>query len=234
MQIFYSAMPLGVGNIYTLDSEESKHCAKVLRKKAGDLIHLADGQGSIYTAKITDSNPKSCAYEVTKAEFKTRVAPKLHIAIAPTKNIDRIEWFIEKSVEIGISEISFILCEHSERKIVKMDRLHKIALSAMKQSMTYYLPKLNELTSIEEFIDSVSEENRFVAFVPEMQDFLLSKMIRPGLSTLILIGPEGGFTRNEIELCKKKYIIPVSLGENRLRTETAALYACSIFNIFNQ
>ena len=230
MQLFYT--PDIQGNQYTLIETESKHAVRVLRLGNGDLINLIDGNGHFFEAEIIDANPKRCLVEVKKkvSEFGKR-NHYLHIAVAPTKNIDRFEWFLEKATEIGIDEITPILCDHSERKVIKDERLEKVIVSAMKQSLKAYLPKLNPLTPLKELLESPFEGKKFIAHCYEQDKRVLKTEITESQSNLILIGPEGDFSEKEVILSLKQGFIPVSLGESRLRTETAAVVACHTANI---
>lgn len=233
MHLFYT--PDLNENLYHLNEIESKHCIRVLRLNINDSIQLIDGKGGFYTAKIVDPNPKKCQVEIT--EKKLAFGKKnhyLHIAIAPTKNMDRFEWFLEKATEIGIDEITPLLCEHSERKILKSDRLEKIIISAIKQSIKAYKPKLNELIPFEEFIKSESTAKKFIAHCEENKKTLLQEAYTSGQNAIILIGPEGDFSTAEIELAKENDFLEISLGESRLRTETAGVVACHTINLLNE
>jgi 16S rRNA (uracil1498-N3)-methyltransferase len=233
MHLFYT--PDISENIYTLNEIESKHCIKVLRLGTNDTIQLIDGKGGFYNAKITEPNPKRCTVEITKTqkEFGKR-NHYLHIAIAPTKNIDRFEWFLEKATEIGIDEITPILCEHSERKAIKPERLEKIIISAVKQSLKGYKPKLNELTNLDDFLKMNFKENKFIAHCEETNKILLKNNYNKGSNAIILIGPEGDFSPQEITLAKDNNFLEISLGESRLRTETAGVVACHTINLLNE
>lgn len=232
MHLFYT--PDISGTDYTLSEDESKHAVRVLRLNAGEGVKLVDGKGGFYEAIVTDPNPKRCRLEITETVPDFGKKPYyIHIAVAPTKNLDRMEWFVEKAVEIGIDEISFLKCTRSERKELKIDRLEKIAVSAMKQSLKAYLPKLNELMTYKHFLlNSDTDSDGYIAHLEEgnRQDL---KQINTSEKTkfCILIGPEGDFTPEEIELALAKGIKPVTLGESRLRTETAALVACYTLNL---
>ena len=233
MQIFYT--PDIKQDFYTFSKEESQHCIKVLRKKNNDTIHLVDGRGSLYTGNITDSNPKACKIEITKIEREYQKTDHyLHIALAPTKNTDRLEWFLEKATEIGINEITPIICTRSERKIVKIDRLNKILVSAMKQSVKAYLPILNEPISFNEFLSLKSDGNKFIANCFDQDRKELNEFNLKGNKTLVLIGPEGDFTEQENLKAKEVEFKSIKLGKSRLRTETAALVACHTINLQNQ
>jgi 16S rRNA (uracil1498-N3)-methyltransferase len=233
MQIFYT--PDLSGNTYTLDETESKHCIRVLRLEKGNKITLVDGRGGFYTAEISDPNPKRCSVIVTKSEMNFGLRNfQVHIAIAPTKNMDRLEWFLEKATEIGIDSITPLLCRYSERKEIKTDRLEKVMVSAMKQSLKAYLPQLNSLTKFSDFVRQPFDGQKFIAHCEEQQRDLLTSKIEPHSKYLILIGPEGDFSTEEIELAILAGFHPVSLGESRLRIETAGLVACHTFNLMNQ
>ena len=224
----------------TLSEEESAHCVRVLRYNAGDEILITDGKGTTYTARITNPHPKHCDFEIISRE---KQQPHhnfhLHIAIAPTKNIERMEWAIEKCVEIGVDEITPLLCRFSERKQLRTDRLEKIILSAAKQSLTPYLPVLHELTPYEEFIRSQesgirSEEQKFIAHCYKDDKRVLKDEIQQGRDVLVLIGPEGDFSEQEVADALRLGFVPVSLGNSRLRTETAAVVACHTAILVNE
>lgn len=230
MQLFYCNDI--IGKIYTLSKEESAHCARVLRKKVGEKIDIIDGRGGLYEAVILDDKPSGCVVEVigSRSEFG-KLPYELHIAIAPTKNIDRLEWFLEKSSEIGISEVSLLLCDHSERKTVKQDRVEKVVVSAVKQSLKAYVPKLNEMVSFAEFMkQDFGDMPRFIAHCDSAFERVHLKRVA-GKRALVLIGPEGDFSPKEIELALSNGFVSISLGDSRLRTETAALYATSIVSL---
>jgi 16S rRNA (uracil1498-N3)-methyltransferase len=224
------------GGKAVLSEEESMHCARVLRKRAGDEIVIIDGKGLMCSATLLSINKKACEVEVKKIiRQEEKKAFYLHIAIAPTKNISRIEWFLEKATEIGIDEITPIYCEHSERKTVRLDRLAKIVLSATKQSIKATLPLLNEPLSLTNFLEKESgEEKKFIAWCEHDDQDHLKDNYQEGESVTILVGPEGGFSLPEVELAKSNGFIPVSLGKSRLRTETAGLAACLTINLINE
>jgi len=218
-----------------LPEEESQHAVKVLRLQTGDRIELIDGKGGYYKAEIIVPHHKRCEVRIleTLTEFQKRPS-HLHIAIAPTKSIERLEWFAEKATEIGIDEITPVICRFSERKIIKRDRLEKILISAMKQSLKAYLPKLNEQCTFEQFIKRADSEQRFIAHChDENNKKTLSSLYVPQKNTTILIGPEGDFSPEEVEIALKKGFLPVSLGESRLRTETAGVVACHTVNLLD-
>ena len=218
-----------------LSEEESAHCVRVLRYQRRDEIMLTDGRGTTYYARITNPHPKHCEFEVLRSEKQTKHHHfHLHIAIAPTKNIERLEWMIEKCTEIGIDEITPLLCHFSERKQLREDRLNKIILSAAKQSLNPYLPKLNPLTDFATLVQHAQEEDKFIAHCYKNEKHLLKDMIHPGKSVLILIGPEGDFSEQEIEDALQLGFVPISLGESRLRTETAGVVACHTAVLMNE
>src|SRR3990172_4077855 len=232
MHLLYS--PDITGKKYSLNEEESNHAIRVLRLKQGDFIHLTDGKGAIYKAEITESNHKKCMLEVidVQREYGKRDY-YLHIAIAPTKNISRFEWFLEKAVEIGIDEVTPIICDCSERKILKTGRLNKIIIAAMKQSLSAYLPRMNEAINYTDFIRLGFDGQKFIANFSK-KITRLSICYKSQNNALILIGPEGDFSQNELALAVKNGYNSVGLGKNRLRTETAALVACHTINLLNE
>ncbi len=214
-----------------LSEEESMHAVKVLRLKEGEMIALVDGAGVYCEAKIILAHPKRCAFDIiSSVENFNRRNFYLHIAIAPTKNIERLEWFLEKVTEIGVDEITPILCQNSERKLVKQERLEKIIVSACKQSIKAQFPVLNSLTPLTQLLKNSDEEDKLIAhcWEGEKQSLNIHTSLRNKI--LILIGPEGDFSKEEVELAESLGFCSVSLGENRLRTETAGVFACSILN----
>lgn len=233
MHVFYT--PDISSNIYTLNEEESKHCSKVLRLTKGDKIHLIDGKGGLYKAEIIEAGKKNVQLQVleTKLEFGKR-NHHLHIAIAPTKNIDRLEWFLEKATEIGIDEITPIICDRSERKIIKEDRLEKVITSAVKQSLTAYHPKLNQAISYQNFINQNLSGNKLIAHCMDGEKSFINQHSAPQQSYIVLIGPEGDFSPEELNIALHNGYKPVTLGNTRLRTETAALAACFEVNYINR
>lgn len=232
MQIFYTP---DIAVHPGLPEEEAGHCIRVLRLTEGDEILLTDGKGYFYKAAISRAHPKHC--EVTILESWKQPSLwnfRLHIAVAPTKNMDRLEWFAEKATEIGIDAITCLNCRFSERREVKPARLEKIVVSAMKQSQKAILPELNGMTDFRTFVGRPFDGRKFIAHCEETDKKLLKQIYRPGENALILIGPEGDFSPEEIELALKNGFEPVSLGESRLRTETAALVACHTLHVLNQ
>lgn len=232
MKLFYT--PDINSETYTLNEEESKHCIKVLRLKAKDNIYLTDGKGCIYKTEILCDNPKKCSVKVIdKLLEHNKRNYYLHIAIAPTKNIERFEWFLEKATEIGIDEITPIICENSERKIIKSERLEKKITSAVKQSLNAYRPKLNQLVNFYDFLKKDHLENKYIAHCYSDKITHLSKIYPPHEKALILIGPEGDFSLNEVKLAKENNFNEINLGNSRLRTETAGIVACNLINFIN-
>lgn len=216
-----------------LDPDESRHCVKVLRHKAGDALNLTDGFGSFYEAIITSDDSRRCEFEITGERRVPEKNYRVHAAVAPTRNLDRTEWFVEKAVEIGIDIISFMRCAHSERTIVKTDRLQKVAVSAMKQSFRATLPEIRPIIPFANFIRSVTEEQRFIAIANLNDPKHLIQLARGGSSCCILIGPEGDFSTEEIEQALESRFKAAGLGDHRLRTETAALAAIHSVHLVN-
>ena len=230
MQLFYLENPK---DEIILSAEESKHATKVLRKKEGDILNFTDGKGYFYKAKITVADTRKCRLEIVSSQQKEKQHNyHLHIAIAPTKNMDRFEWFLEKATEIGIDEITPIICSRSERKVIKTERCNKILLSAMKQSLKFHLPKLNEAISFNDFIKQDFNGTKYIAHCEDGEKKEL-KTVDKTEKHLILIGPEGDFSQKEIDLAFKNQFKAVSLGTSRLRTETAGLVAVHTINLKN-
>jgi 16S rRNA (uracil1498-N3)-methyltransferase len=218
-----------------LPETEAQHCLKVLRMKTGDTVHLTDGKGNFYKAEIADAHPKHCDLRI----LETLPQPplwkgKIEIALAPTKNMERIEWFAEKATEIGIDKISFLQCRYSERKDIKTERINKILISAMKQSVKARLPELEEITDFKKFIKQEFDGQKFIAHCYPGDKKLLSQAYHRTGNVLILIGPEGDFSEEEVALAEAQGFVSITLGESRLRTETAALAACHTIHIVNQ
>ena len=221
-------------NICTLNEEESKHCIRVLRMSNGDPIDLTDGHGTLCHCRIIDDSPKHCTVEVVERLKEYGKRPfHLHIAVAPTKNMARLEWFVEKAVEIGVDEITPIICTHSERLFLKTDRIERIIVSAMKQSLKTYKPTINQPTPIHEVITKPFNGQRFIAYCDGERRTPLRDAYDCGENALILIGPEGDFSPDEVDAALTSGFIPVTLGSSRLRTETAALAATAFFNLAN-
>lgn len=235
MHLFYTPDIAPTHPQYFLNEEESKHAVRVLRLEVGAEVQLIDGRGRLYTAQIKDAHPKRTILQITKVVtgFNKR-NHYLHIAIAPTKNLDRLEWFLEKATEIGIDEISLIICQRSERKEAKTERLNKIITAAMKQSLKAYHPILNEAVSFNKFLTQPFSGQKFLAHCEDSEKTTLSKELIKQDKYLILIGPEGDFSPVEIELALQSGFKAITLGESRLRTETAALEACFEANFLNR
>ncbi|GHC50093.1 16S rRNA (uracil(1498)-N(3))-methyltransferase [Ulvibacter litoralis] len=227
MQLFYNPTISETSKEVVFDKEESRHISKVLRKKEGDILHLTNGKGYFFEAKLLSINPKRCVASVLTSERQEPLSYHLHLAVAPTKLNDRYEWFLEKATEIGISEITPIICDRSERKVIKPERYEKIIQSAMKQSLKAYLPKLNPAISLKEFLTKDhTEKIKGIAHCEDSAKKSLKETIIPNTSILLLIGPEGDFTEKEINLAFSEDFKPITLGDSRLRTETAAIVAC--------
>ena len=235
MQLFYTPHIDAASETYYLNEEESKHCVRVLRLQAGDELQLIDGRGNFFDATIKDAHPKKTLLQIisVQKEFNKR-NHYLHIAIAPTKNIERLEWFLEKATEIGIDEISLIICQRSERKEAKTERLNKVITSAIKQSIKAYHPILNEVTAFGKLIAAPFEGQKFIAHCEPGNKFSLKEQLTLSGKYLILIGPEGDFTPKEIADTLNYDFKAITLGESRLRTETAALEACFEVNFLNR
>ena len=218
-----------------LPQEEAGHCLRVLRMKEGDSLRITDGKGSFYNAVISAAQGKRCIVHIESEERQEALwNGHLHIAMAPTKLMDRNEWFVEKAVEIGVDEITFLKTEHSERDVIKMERIEKIAVSAMKQSQKATLPVLNGMTPLRSFIEQGFDGDKYIAHCEPGSKVLLQDALTPGHNSLVLIGPEGDFSPAEIEMALKAGFKPISLGPSRLRTETAALVAVHIMNLAGQ
>lgn len=217
-----------------MDPEESRHCIKVLRKKIGEAILVTDGKGFFYDSVIRKDSEKECLFEV----IKTTAAPSrdhfIHIAISPTKNTERIEWFVEKAVEIGIDQISLVNCDHTERAFVKGERLRKVAISAMKQSLKASLPLISDVIEFNKLLPTVNTQQRFIAYVDTGNPLHLKRAAIPGNSYCVFVGPEGDFSVQELALAIENGFQKVSLGQSRLRTETAGLAACHVLNLINE
>ena len=232
MHVFYTP---DIQKSNELPEEEAQHCIRVLRLSIGDEITLTDGKGNFYKAEITVATNKRCFVNIKETIFQEPLWPcHLHIAMAPTKNMDRNEWFAEKATEIGFNELTFLNCRFSERKVIKTERISKILVSAIKQSLKARLPQLNEMTDFNKFITQPFSGQKFIAHCYEGEKQLLKDIIHSGEDALVLIGPEGDFSEEEVRKAEENGFIPISLGKSRLRTETAALVACHILNLQNQ
>ncbi|WP_223034548.1 16S rRNA (uracil(1498)-N(3))-methyltransferase [Hanstruepera marina] len=234
MQLFYNPDLTKESHQFIFDKDESRHIAKVLRKNINDELHITNGNGLLFTATILENHVKQCIVQVINVETKTKPIYNLHLAVAPTKMNDRYEWFLEKVTEIGVSEITPIICDHSERKLIKQERFERIIQSALKQSLQCYIPKLNHAVSFNDFIRQKHSNQLFIAHCEETKKQSLKQLIQPKKDVTILIGPEGDFSVKEIETAIKNNFIPVTLGETRLRTETAAIVACHSVAFVNE
>lgn len=234
MQLFYNPNINETTESFSFDKEESKHIIKVLRKKDTDILFVTNGLGYLFETEITLASDNKCTVRIISFEKKTPSKHQLHLAVAPTKMNDRYEWFLEKATEIGIDEITPIICDRSERKVINKERFEKIILSAMKQSNELYLPKLNEAISFKEFVKRKNEGIQLIAHCEETDKKTLKSVLKPNENITMLIGPEGDFSENEITLAIENKFIPVSLGNTRLRTETAAIVACHSVAFFNE
>ncbi|MFZ4670630.1 MAG: 16S rRNA (uracil(1498)-N(3))-methyltransferase [Flavobacterium sp.] len=226
MQLFYNPNITETATSFVFDKEESKHIIKVLRKKEGDILHVTNGLGFLFVTEITIASDNKCTVKINAVEKQELSKFHLHLVVAPTKMNERYEWFLEKATEIGIQEITPIICEHSERRIIKTDRFQKILESALKQSLHFYLPKLNEPIAFKDFIKQEFNGQKFIAHCSVTDKKSLKNELKSNEDVTILIGPEGDFSINEIEMAIANNFIPVSLGNTRLRTETAAIVAC--------
>ena len=233
MQLFYAPDIDPENRQFSFGPDESRHIVRVLRKKVGDELRLTNGKGFLFHARLVAVGPKDCRVEVETVDKHNRPMHRLHLAVAPTKSTDRFEWFLEKATEIGVDEITPIACNHSERRVLKTERLKKVVANAMKQSNRTYLPVLNELTSFEEFVAERPEELLFIAHCKEEEKSELKRKLAADKEVLILIGPEGDFSEEEIDLAMARGFIPVSMGEARLRTETAAIVAAATVSLIN-
>ena len=238
MQLFYCKDILPEGYC-TLDAEESRHAVRVLRLREGDDIYVTDGRGHLYHCLIATADDRACTVEVDNQDHSFFNSPfSIHLAVAPTKNPSRMEWLVEKAVEIGVGEITLLNCDHSERSFFKTDRLEKLAISAMKQSLHTTLPQINPPVTLKDWLkNKFSDSNFQLKFIAHCETDKprtpLVKALQPCPDVVVLIGPEGDFSEEEISLAIDMGFQPVSLGSSRLRTETAALYAVTAFNIVN-
>lgn len=219
-----------------LPESDSQHCVRVLRHRAGDVIDVIDGRGTLYRCRLVDTHTKHTAVEIVERLSQPLTwSYNITIAVAPTKLMDRNEWMVEKLVELGVNRIVPLLCEHSERKEIKLERLEKIAVSAMKQSLKATLPVIDNMMTLKQFTNTLGDEDRFVAYCDKnIERVLLSHACEQNHDTVVLIGPEGDFSPSEIDMLLKNRFRPVSLGDCRLRTETAAINACDTIHIVNQ
>lgn len=232
MHLFYT--PDISGDTYQLSEEESKHAARVLRLNIGSDVVLTDGNGNWMPSKIVDNHPKRCLIKVKEKIENFNPSPyRLHLAVAPTKNISRFEWFLEKATEIGVDRITPILSEHSERKETKTKRLNKVITAAMKQSLKAWHPRLDDITKLDEILKQDFSGKKLIAWCEAAADENITKHLSAGEDVLILIGPEGGFSENEIHKAKENGFHPISISKSRLRTETAAIVSCHSIAFIN-
>ena len=234
MQLFYNSDIDDSTTEFTFSKDESRHIVKVLRKGNGDFLRITNGKGWLFDAEIISANINKCIGIITNKILQKRRHYKLHLAVAPTKINDRYEWFLEKATEIGVDSITPIICRNSERKVIKKERYEKIVQSAMKQSLNCYLPKLNEAVAFNTFIKQEFKGDLFIAHCEESSKKSLKQELQKNSSTTILIGPEGDFSVKEIQMAIANKFIPVTLGETRLRTETAGVVACHSVAFINQ
>lgn len=234
MQLFYNPNIDETTTQIDFSKDESRHIVKVLRKNSGDQLQITNGKGWLFVAEITLSDIKNCVASILSKSFEPARKYKVHLAVAPTKMNDRYEWFLEKATEIGVDTITPIICDHSERKIIKTDRFEKILQAAMKQSLHSYLPELQEAISFNDFINQPFKGQKFIAHCEESKRVSLKNALQSHTDVLILIGPEGDFSPNEIKTAMASGFKPVSLGNTRLRTETAAIVACHSIAFTNE
>lgn len=223
------------GDTFELDPKESNHLGKVLRKSIGELVYFTNGKGSVFTCLLEDNNPKKCKLKVVEQVFTPLEKFHIHLAIAPTKNSDKMEWMLEKITEIGFDEISFLRTTHIERNSINLERLEKKVVAACKQSFKAWLPQMNEMVDFGDFVGDKTYDTyqRFIGYIDKENTDHLLNLAEPNQSYLVLIGPEGDFSPGEIKLAREKGFVPCSLGKHRLRTETAGLVAVHSLNILN-
>ncbi len=234
MQLFYNPHLNKATQSVKFDKQESGHIVKVLRKINSDKLHITNGKGFLFEAIITDANPNRCIAKIHTHTFQEPLPYRLHMVVAPTKRNERFEWFLEKATEIGVTQITPIICAHSERKTLKLNRFERVIQSAMKQSLQCYLPQLNAPITFQQFIKLPISNQKFIAHCEETQKKALKELITPQQEVTLLIGPEGDFSPEEIETALSQNFAPVSLGNHRLRTETAAIAACHTVALCNQ
>jgi 16S rRNA (uracil1498-N3)-methyltransferase len=234
MQLFYNPEISENSTQISFSKEESKHIIKVLRKSTGDILNITNGKGWLFSAEISIADLRNCIAVITSKSLQPKRSYNIHLAVAPTKMNDRYEWFLEKATEIGIDTITPIICDHSERKIIKADRFEKVLHSAIKQSLNCYLPKLNEAISFKDFVSQNFNGQLFIAHCEETNKKSLKPQLKANTDVTILIGPEGDFSAKEIALALQSHFIPVTLGATRLRTETAAIVACHSVAFINE
>lgn len=234
MQLFYNPDIAPDTNQFSFPKDESRHIVKVLRKKTGDLLNITNGKGYLFEAELTIADQKNCVVNILNTTHQAPKNYQLHLAVAPTKMNDRYEWFLEKATEIGVTSITPIICDHSERKVVKIERFDKIIQSAMKQSLSCYYPILNAPITFKDYINQNFDGDTYIAHCEETDKISLKSQVLPNKKITILIGPEGDFSVKEIKMAIQNKFIPVTLGETRLRTETAAIVACHSIAFINE
>lgn len=234
MNYFYSPTP-DINTVqFALDSEESRHIVKVLRKREGDVLYITNGKGVLFDAELLSANPKKCTLQVISSKKIGKPKAEIHLAVAPTKRVERFQWLLEKATEIGVTRIIPIICDRSERETLPVERLNRVIQEAMKQSLQTWLPELSTPVKFSDFLKTGLPEHRFIAHCEPHEKRQLSDAEGGVTNSVVLIGPEGDFTPAEIEAALSQNFKPVSLGANRLRTETAALVACTVLNFLNQ
>lgn len=234
MHLFYQPTLTPADAAGLLTEEDARHATRTLRLGVGDALSVTDGRGNRYDSVITKAD-KQCAFRVTEVIATPPRPFSVRICVAPTKNLDRIEWFIEKAVELGVERVSFFVGQHSERRVLKLERIEKIAVAAMKQSLQAWLPTLDEAVPFAQMLASVGDSQRFIAHLPENVPIRpLIRTATPAGQYAVLIGPEGDFSASELRQATQAGFQMVTLGPNRLRTETAALSACQALNFLNQ
>lgn len=232
MHLFYA--PEINSDYFALNEEEARHCLKVLRLKINDRVHLTDGKGSLFTGIVDYIAPKECNIRIIETVKEKEKKPLIHIAVSPTKSMDRFEWFLEKATEIGVDVITPLICERTERQNLKPDRLNKIIISALKQSYRTWLPELKPAATFDKLIGSADEEIKLIAHCAENEKKSIKELYKKEKSVIIFIGPEGDFSETEIVKAINLGFTSVTLGESRLRTETAAIVACHSINFINE
>lgn len=233
MQLFYNPSLDNSFKQFFFSTEESKHIVKVLRKKEGDLLHITNGRGILFEAEILVADLRKCKAQIVSEKKSVPKRYCLHMVVAPTKMNERFEWFLEKATEIGVDEITPVICHRSERKVLKMERMERVLQSAMKQSLQTNLPRLNQPITFTKFIQEHIQGLKFIAHCDEGEKMELKRRVAADKDVTILIGPEGDFSKEEIQMAMDNGFVPVSMGNNRLRTETAAIVACTTVAIIN-
>ena len=234
MQLFYNSELNETTKTFNFSKDESRHIVKVLRKSTGDILMITNGIGWTFEAEVVIPNHNKCVVNMLSSKYEPPKDYTVHLAVSPTKMNDRYEWFLEKATEIGVTVITPIISHNSERKVVKTERFEKIIQSAMKQSLHPYLPSLEAAVTFSEFIKKPQEGKTFIAHCDKGEKLKFKNQVEPGKSITILIGPEGDFSNQEIATAMENNYIPVSLGNSRLRTETAAIVACHTIQLCNE